>query len=263
MSEPAWTPEEQQILRREALIAKVIRLRAEAGPEKSPRPALLRVLESTGGAALITVLLGSLLAPIVISSIQRSRSRDDQALSEYRQYLERQQEAVKDSYDLIGRIVYASQNLISLTKPSFDLKRLSGEDQETVAKQKREMIENYNAMVREWRVRENMQGLLISYYFYGAPGVSDSWRGVQERVNEFLKCAQDRNESFLKDPAAVINEPDQCGPKKEAVRGELGKLARSIEVSRQYTWQRLDVPAPQAMSPHPAPPATLSPTATP
>jgi hypothetical protein len=188
--------------------------------------------------------------------------RNDQALAEYKLYLDHQQEVVKDAYDLIGRIVYSAQDLITLTKPTFDLRRIAKEDKETIEKQKREMIGQYNATIKEWRVKENMQGLIISYYFYGAPEVQKSWDNTQGAVNDFVKCAQDRHEEFLNNPG-ISSQPDKCSPYRERLKASLSELARSIEFSRRYTWQQLEVPVPQPSGGPYTPPPSPKPDASP
>ena len=252
MGERQWSEDEERILAHEAFITEVIRRRKENDPNAVPRQSLLRFLESTTGTALITILLGSLLAPIVISHIQTSRTRDDQALAEYKLYLTHQQEVVTDTYDLVGRMIYSAQDLITLTKPTFDMTRIDKEDKETIEKQKREMIGKYNSTIKEWRIKENMQGLIISYYFYGAQEVQKSWGATQKAVDDFVKCAQDRHEEFLNHPE-ISSQPDKCSIYKEPVKISLSELAHSIEISRRYTWQQLEVPTPQPVRPSASP----------
>jgi len=250
MSESNWTPEEEDLLHRADLIAEIYRRRDADRPQEESERKLLRFLQSTGGTAVITILLGSLLAPLVISHIQVRNARDDQALDEYRQYLKLQQESVKETYALVGRITYGSQDLITLTKPSFDLQRVEGNDKEELAKQEREMIKNYNNTIQEWRVKENIQGVLISYYFYGHSEVSESWASVRNTVNDFIKCAQQIREKFINSPQSLTTtEREECEKKKDPIQASLEDLSRSISTSRRFTWQQLDIPTLNVIQP--------------
>jgi hypothetical protein len=269
MKEINWTSEEEKLLRQDALISEMIKRRSEDRPQEESERKVLRFLQSSGGTAVVTILLGSLLAPIVISIVQSRQTRNDQALTEYKQYLQLQQESVKETYDLVGRIVYAAQDLITLTKPTFDLKTLTGQDQVEVEKQKREMLAKYNETIKEWRVKENIQGVLISYYFFSHPQVSQAWRSSEDRVNDFIACAQHIHENFVKNMSITDGDYANCQKKKDAINTTLDRLAQSIEVSRRYTWQQLELPemsAPSTSSPAAntaSPSATVSPTGPP
>jgi uncharacterized membrane-anchored protein YhcB (DUF1043 family) len=247
MSEPHWSPEEERVFHHEAFIAKVIEQRKSDACEDDLNPSFLRLLESNGVAALITVVLGSLLAPIVITSIQNDRARNDQALSEYKQYLEHQQETVKTAYDLVGRIVYTSQDLIEITKPEFGIETAAKEDKDTLKKQREEVVQQFNSTHEAWKVEEEKLGLLMSYYNYGQPSLLPAWRETQGAVNDFIQCAQKRYRDYRNDPETV-DKPDECQPKRDAVRTSLDKLAAGIETSRRYVWQQLELPAPSPPS---------------
>ena len=241
MTEPMWTPEEEDLLHRADLIAEIYRRRDADRPQEESEKKLLKFLQSTGGTAIITILLGSLLAPLVISHIQVRNARDNQAMDEYRQYLKLQQESVKETYALVGRITYGSQDLITLTKPTFDLQRVDASEQQDLVKQQQDMLKNYNDTIKEWRVKENIQGVLITYYFYGHPEVSDSWSSVEQAVNDFTRCAQDIHEKFIK-KQALTTERSDCEKKKVVISSSLENLSRSISTARRFTWEQLEIP---------------------
>src|SRR5882724_3381633 len=256
MSDPNWTEALKELLQHEAFMAKVVGLR-KAADENDISPSFLRLMESTGVTAIITIVLGSILAPIVITSIQNDRARNDQALAEYKQYLERQQDTVRNAYDLVGKILFASQGLVNITKPEFGVERSA--DPQTLKKQKTEMVEKFNATYESWQVEEEKLGLLMSYYHYGQPNVLPAWRQTQRSVNEFIQCARDRYHAYQSDPE-VVDQPDKCQPKKDAVRSVIDVLAANIDSSRQYAWQQLDVPAPLRQRPSGSPMPSGSPT---
>jgi hypothetical protein len=253
--EPRLTEEEERLLRHEAFISKAIALRRKTDAEDIS-PSFLRLVESTGFTAVITVVLSSILAPLVVTSIQNNRARSDQALTEYKQYLERQQETVNNGYVLIAKTVSASQDLINITKPEFQLE--SSADPQVLKTQKTGITEKFNSTLETWQVEEDKVGLLMSYYHYGQPDVLPAWRTTQRSVDEFIKCARDRYREYRNDPE-VVNKPDNCQPKKDAIRTAIDKLAKNIESSRRYQWQQLEVPAPASTSTSRPPVSAASP----
>ncbi len=260
MSEPRWSEDQERMLQHEAFVSEVIKRRQESKAELEPGT-MLRFLQSNGGTAVITILLGSLLAPIVISFVQSSAAHNDQALSEYKQYLEHQQESVKETYDLVGGTIFATGDLIAITKPAFNPPpETKGIDRPALDKQVREIIANFNAAVKEWRVKKNIQGLLVSYYFYGQPGVLKAWRGAEQSIDNFVACAETRHENFWKNPSLVLQQPDECQSIKDKIEPTLESLAQSIEVSRRYNWQQFEVPTPTGMQPSLSPHQTPSPS---
>jgi uncharacterized membrane-anchored protein YhcB (DUF1043 family) len=243
MTEPDWSPEEERFFRHEAFIAKVLEQRNKDAAKEDLNPSFLRLLESNGMVALITVVLGSILAPIVISSIQNNSARNDQALTEYKQYLERQQETVKGTYELVAKMINASQGLIDVTSPAYSLELAAEEDKATLKEQRVELVKKFNSTLETWKTEEEKLGLLMSYYYYGQQSVLPAWRNTQKAVNDFVQCAQKRYHDYREDPE-VVDKPEECQPKREGVRSSLDTLAGSIETSRQYIWQQLNAPSP-------------------
>ena len=102
MSEPAtFSDDEQRLLRHEAFIAEVEKLRA---PEAAPRdePYWLQALKSPAVSALITVVVGGILGNIIVSRYQERQKSNEQAVAEYRQYLQKEEEIVRHAYDVLG-----------------------------------------------------------------------------------------------------------------------------------------------------------------
>ena len=75
-----FSPEEkEQLLQHEAFIKEILTLRDKARGD-NPKPAWQRFLETTGGAALITVLIGGIMGSIITGLIQQG-SKQRVALS--------------------------------------------------------------------------------------------------------------------------------------------------------------------------------------
>src|SRR3954447_11049386 len=81
-------------------------------------------LESVGGAALITALVGGALLQLITWTVQRSlekrefnnawvKARGDQALSAYRDYNKEQLKVFEELYSEVGRMIAGSEALVA------------------------------------------------------------------------------------------------------------------------------------------------------
>src|SRR5437764_6648982 len=97
---PKWSTEEKQLLQHESFVAEILKRRAPS-ENNQQKPLWQRFLETTGGAAVITVLIGGIFGQIISSSIQSSlkerefqqawlKERGDQALVANKEYLEKE-----------------------------------------------------------------------------------------------------------------------------------------------------------------------------
>lgn len=211
---------------------------------------VLLIIESGAFTALITVLLGGILGNFVISSVQHDMALNDQSLTEYKKYLNSQQEIVNFAYDLTGRIMFASQSIITFTKPEFVNNKLVKVDKDKREKQSDEIQGKFNSTIEEWRIQEEKIGLLMRYYHYGQPEVLTLWRDTQNKVNQFIDCARGSYVLYVESQSDLKKQPDldeqytKCDEKKREVRGSLDSFALALDKSRQYIWQQLKVPAP-------------------
>src|SRR4051812_9953741 len=130
-----WTELEKELFHHEEFMAELARRRSARDPEAKPR--WQRFLESGGGAAIVTTLIGGIFGAIISGIIQYGakerefeqswlKARGDQALVAYREYLDKEQEVVNETHALIGSCVSASDDLISIMGPNFDLEKFSG-----------------------------------------------------------------------------------------------------------------------------------------
>jgi hypothetical protein len=241
-----WSSEDEKLLHHETLIAEVLRRRGlwddKEGQKKS---FLLRFLDSNGGTALITVLLGGLLGQMISCSIQRQlkdrelqqafiKARGDQALVGYKEYIDQEQQLVKHAYDLIGNSVSASENLIELTTPEFDPRQYVGEDRETIKKQRESYRRGFNEADEQWQREKEDLGLLMMYYHQGRSGVIASWRSVQDALQKYSDCAQ---QWYRKQRAPTQAPNDVCRNEKTDFRNKLDQLTGSLQSSRRYVWE--------------------------
>jgi hypothetical protein len=240
---PAWSDEEQKLLRHEAFVGKVMQLRSH-NIENHPKPWWQRFLESSGAAALITVLLGGLLGQLITWSIQKGlkerefqqawmKSRGDQALATYKEYLDKEQETVKRAYELIGNCISSSEDLISLTSSEFAPGTSVG-----IEKQRDSIRAEYNKTDIQWRREREQLGLLMSYYHRGRSEVVTSWHDVQSTVTRYNECAA---QWYLDHPNST-DSSNACKNEREDLRLKLDKLRTNLEAARQYAWEGWESP---------------------
>lgn len=244
MSEaPHWSAEEAALLRHAQLITEVLRIsKPPAGPE-AKKPRWLEVLESGGGAALFTVLLGGILGNMVACGIQqREKERDfqrawmqargDQALVAYKEYLDREQDLVKDAYQLLGSSLSASSDLIVLT----------GKEWASPSSQKIAIVNTFNAAQSSWSSRGEQLKLLMSYYHRGHPEVAVSWTKVQNSGTNYMACSRQWYITHQHQPQDATALTAVCKDEKDKVSSALDEFARSLEGARQYAWEGWESP---------------------
>lgn len=203
-----------------------------------------RFLETPGGAALITVLLGGILGQWINLSIQKSvkerefqqgwlKARGDQALEGYKEYLGQEKELIQRAYKLIGSCLSTSEDLIILTRKEFAPGSHVGVEEQTTA-----LREQYNKIDMQWRSEREEIGLLMSYYHQGQQTVIVAWQEVQEAITSFMDCAR---HWYLVHPQP-IDDPEACRKEKESLREKLSKLSASLESARHYVWEGWETP---------------------
>lgn len=249
---PKWSTEEKQLLQHESFVSEILKRRAPSGNNEQ-KPLWQRFLETTGGAAVITVLIGGIFGQIISSSIQSSlkerefqqawlKERGDQALVANKEYLEKEQETMLRAYELIGACISASEDLISLTGSDFRESNYTGAKLEDVKKTRAKLLENYNSKDYEWRSSRERFKLLIGYYHSGHPTVVDAWNSSQEAITRYMTCAQ---KWFNEHPDNIVERdiiPSACKDEKNNMSELLKGLNTSLEKARRYAWEGWESP---------------------
>lgn len=242
-------PEEERLLRHEEFVARVLELRSRTGRKEPASPAWLRLLESTGGAALVTVLLGGIAGSAITGVIQNGqkerefqqewlKARGERALLAYREYAEGELKTVQAAFGEVGAMLAAAQDLIVLTESRFDLEKYEGAEREKVLEQRRQLRGAFNAADAAWRRGRETQGLMMSYYHRGSPAIQERWRAVQVAVDAFVDCARSVNGAGPPGEA-----PDgACSRERVATRAALDGLNEALGAEREYQWAGWDSP---------------------
>lgn len=254
-----WTDDEKRILRNQVLITEANRIRNSSKSET--KPPWQRVLESTGGTALITVLIGGIFGTIISSIIQSNskerefqqtwlKARGDQAMVGYKDFLEKQQETVKKLFERIGNIMSASEDYITLTSPELTPLNidLSPEEKKGIEKQRTSIKERFNSSNRDWRNEREILGMLVNYYFPNKSetqtqtstsdtNVTAAWQQVKESVNQYTHCAERWvQKSFPRETDMA------CQKEKNSVANNLVNLNKNFEINRKYAWEGWESP---------------------
>jgi hypothetical protein len=243
---PFTLAEKEQLLQHEAFIKEILALRDGKTGGGSAKPAWQRFLETTGGAALITVLIGGIMGSVITGLIQlgaknreaqqaRLTARYNQGQVAYKEYLDKELEIVNRAFDLVGGCISASEDLVAMTTSSdYDPEQYQDQYKKNLEKQQMDSLNKYNEMDQKWRGEQHKLGLLMSYYHHGKPEVGTAWQAVQDAVNAQFKCTYDLYTTKLADK--TIDEYKMCEGEKKRVLDGLSQLTRSLELARSHLW---------------------------
>lgn len=205
---------------------------AETNAADPAKPRWQRFLESTGGAALVTTLVGGLVGAYITGLVQRGTRERELRLAAFREYADGELRVVQRVWEQIGVMVSASQNLLVLTEPAFDAGHFAGEQRDAVLEQRKRLRDEFNEADREWRRNRETLGFLLGYYHHGDSSLEPTWRKTQAAVDGFVSCARDR---YLAHDQAASDDPS-CEASRRKLDRELGSLNRSLRESRRYAW---------------------------
>ena len=216
--------------------------------ESKPKPAWQRFLESAGGAALVTVLVGGLLASLINAWVQAQlkaretnlaivNARGDQALVAYKDYLEKEQEIVKHAYELIGNCIADAEDLIMITGSNFDDQSIDPGTRNEARNQRIAVRQKFNATDQKWRSEREVLGYLMSYYHQSQSNIVVAWASVQNSVSMYMTCAEDKYGQYSISTPTREMILTTCKTEKENIREQLAKLTSTLESTRRYTWK--------------------------
>ena len=230
------TPEEKRFLEFLAAVVNVFRGRNKPAPEPV-KPGWQRFLESTGGAALITVVIGGIAGGIITDKIQTGNKNRELALADYKEHLKQEQEIVSQAYILVGNSISSADDLIDITDPQFDpnnpIYERDKQAQENLRSQRKAVRDSYHAAEHEWNRGQEKMGLLMGYYHPGHPEIVTTWRAVNEAVTNYSYCANQLYRLSLTEFDPDNTCASACVVKKRALRGWLDQLTIELATARQ------------------------------
>jgi hypothetical protein len=179
---------------------------------------------------------------MIVTGLQNKARANEQALTQYRQYLDKQITIVQQTYDIIGRSVFNAQALISLTQPRFDPTNFRSEDQQVVSAQKAAIINDFNQFLLEWQKEKTKTGPLLSFYFFGQADVLPAWKSLQGSVDKLLACASTTYLNYLNDPSYRPPQSNVCQGDLTDINDKLDALSIILDKNRSFSWQQIEIP---------------------
>jgi len=191
---PPLSDEELQQIKYESFIDQVRRIIGSDQPAGFPKPGWQKFLESSGGTALITVLLGGLMGGVITGLFQYLSKERERGLLVYQQSIEKRQEAIKNIYELIGSSTVSADNLIRLkTSPGTDPKQYNqkiAEEKKSLdllLEKRKSVIENYEHAEQKWNAERKKPLLLIILYYDNDKDLIEAWTKVDLSITQFFE----------------------------------------------------------------------------
>jgi hypothetical protein len=167
-------------------------------PAKSP---LLDFVTSAGGTALVTVLLGGVVAQLVSCDAQRRsqerdfnnswlKSRGDQALVARKEFVDSRRASLDEILRTIGDVCAASKELIDITQPSFLAGAYKNKSALTLILAEQTRVANeFTKAELAWEPSQQRFSFLVAYFARGDKQSVEAWNKLRLRVNEARKCS--------------------------------------------------------------------------
>ena len=226
---PKWSDDEERLLRHETFIAEVVEKRRARDSKGRSNPAWQRFLESAGGAALVTVVFGSIAAGVINSLVQDELRERELALASYEAELKQQQDIATRIVDLVGTSVGAAEDLVILTTQEFDPGRYSGDERKKMINQRTHIRQTYNSTDTQWRVDQEKLAFLIGLHSHGQSGITEAWREAQQAVRAYKDCAEDWYKGHHQEFVTSEEARSACGKEKSAVRVQLQRFTELMQ----------------------------------
>jgi hypothetical protein len=246
MSEPGaldkkatdWSDPELRDLLNQALAIEFVK--ATKQPEIKTH--WLQVLNSSTIAALVTVILGTVLGSFLSSSIQEKSKRNDTQLAAYKEYLERERQVVQRVFQSIGSLEAASENLIASTGNDFDTTHSSGKEKERGEALKRQFLQEYNTADTDWHKQEPQLGLELDLEHQNDPAVISAWQSVSLEMTRFSDCTKiwvNKRTTLT----TLAMQKEACNETRSQLRKDLQTLTLSIVAARAKAVAAVSNPA--------------------
>jgi len=202
-----------------------------------PKPGWEVLASSSAVTALIALVGTALLGPWIAGRIQANNRSHEITLLAYREHLNAELQTVQRAYELAGKYIAASFDLITLTAPEFDTGQYARDRRQVLEDQKDEMRKKYNAVDAEWRHSRESLGFLMGYYHHGRPEITAAWRQVEAAVETYNSCATGW---ALSHPVATKEQLSTlpCEQHRAAVSDRLAALSKALESGHEYLWKK-------------------------
>lgn len=187
----------------QAVAIEYLRYR-ERPPDKRPdseqKPTWLKLFETTGFAALVTVVLGGIAGGLITSKLQESaRSRERQAaiarldhdreLAAFKEHLDRERKVVDEMYLRLGKFVDASRDLTTLSRKEFCEGCNRAGLTKRLISQKQEVVKRYDDAMIEWNTNRLRLGMLLQIEHDNDSELLRAWKQTCDAAEAYAECA--------------------------------------------------------------------------
>jgi hypothetical protein len=234
------TPQQQEILQQQSFLEELLKRRS--GGSKAPEPAVPKpkwqaFFESTGGTALITVLLGTIGGAVITNLIQNANQRQQTRQLSLSEYLKGEHDTVQKAFDIVGQSIAASDNLNTITTNGFNPANFEkGEQANLVMKQKEAIRDQFNKLDEQWRATRETLTLNMRYYHGNDAALSTAWDDTSNKLTGYMNCQQawyiKQLGTFVDDTVAAR----ACDAERKSLDGSLQALSEALAKNRLYEW---------------------------
>jgi hypothetical protein len=240
----APTPNERSALEQQEFIEALLKVRSgqtkrSDEEEVSSKPNWLRFLESTGGAAIITVMLGTLGGAIITGIIQSHNQRQEARRLSLSEYIKGEHDTVKSAFDMIGECIAASENLNAITTSGFNPANFpSGHQRNLVLAQKENLRNGFNKTEEHWRATRESLTLNMRYYNGDDKDVDSAWDLAGNTVSTYMDCQDAWYTKHMGSFADLDVAEQACGSERKSLDSALANLGEALAKNRLYQFEQ-------------------------
>ena len=187
------TDEQKAFLKTDAFVNSVLRARTSTNEST---PLWLAFFRSTGGAALVTVIIGGIATAIITGMFQgwqKDRDLENGIIALYSQFLIDQHKDTlaaraslrHESFTLLGQIRNSAGSMIDIEGPAFAFPD-DPQQREKIMAQKEQVRTDFNRAWERWQTHKTALGSRFDYH-YGDES-RDAWKSLGIAVDELLQC---------------------------------------------------------------------------
>lgn len=224
--------EADNLLFQEQVIAQVLAIRNPTSPPRPSKSWKELIFETTGGVALITVLLGGIAGGAITTLLQYLQKENETEHAEQQARLQRETatrerteqmglDAARDLFGLMYEAVSSSEDVLQLSTEAFAARNL--------LHQRDDIRTRYNKADQNWRSQHNVKGLMFVYYNRSVPPLLEAWGKADEAVTGYLDCSGDWVEAH---PFYTQELGAGCSDERKKVDESFATLERTLVPSK-------------------------------
>jgi hypothetical protein len=167
-------------------------LKQKGADTKDKKPRWLQVMETTGFATLVTVLIGGLIGTGVTYmfqtwakdrelSLAAAQSRRERDLSAFNQHLDRERKTVDEMSQKLGAFVDGASDLAELSRREWN--------KANRAKDRHEIVRRFNNAASQWHADRVRLSLLLELEHDTDPDLRKDFGVISERADTYARCA--------------------------------------------------------------------------